>query len=62
MYYEGHASTSILHDASPDDVKGALESIPVIQGVDVDFSVPTSGACNASVINVVQASAAGPRR
>lgn len=38
-------------------MEDALSVIPVIiQGVDVEFSIATSGACNSTAINVIQAS------
>ena len=57
LYFEGHATTSILYDASEADVENALSTISVIQqGVDVEFSLADSGACNTTAINVIQAS------
>lgn len=47
---------SLPYDASEADVEDALSIIPVIQGVDVEFSIATSGACNSTAINVIQAS------
>lgn len=54
LYYEGHATGSILHDASESDVESALAIMPVVRGVNVDFSLPSSGACNSTAINVMQ--------
>lgn len=54
LYYEGYATTSILHDASEEDVRDAIETIPLIQSVDVKFSIPSSGACKIAAINVIQ--------
>lgn len=56
LYYEGYATASLSHDASEADIEDALSIVPVIQGVDVEFSMPTSGACNSTAINVIQAS------
>ena len=53
---EGYATVSLPYDASEADVEDALSIIPVIQGVDVEFSIATSGACNSTAINVIQAS------
>lgn len=44
----------MLYDADEEDVESALETISVLQDVDVTFSIPSSGACNTSVINVIQ--------
>lgn len=54
LYYEGHPTPSILYDASEADMEKALKSIPTIQGVAVEFSSPSSGACNSSAINVIE--------
>lgn len=56
LYYEGHPTPSIRYDASEEDVRAALSTIPVIQGVDVEFSMDSSGACNSTAINIIQAS------
>lgn len=56
LYYEGYATTSILYDASEEDVEVALSTISIIQGVDVDFSLGYSGACSSTAINIIQAS------
>ena len=62
LYYEGHPSTTISHAASAATVKAALSAIPAIRGVNVDFSVPSSGACNSAAINIIQVShALSPR-
>ncbi|CAM9684713.1 unnamed protein product [Pylaiella littoralis] len=55
LYYESYPSATLRHDASEADVETALSAIPVIQGgVNVDFSIPLSGACNSTAINVIQ--------
>lgn len=54
LYYEGHPTATISHAASAAMVQAALSAIPAIQGVNVDFSVPSSGACNSAEINVIQ--------
>lgn len=54
LYYEGYPSTTLSYDASEADVRAALSAIPAIQGVDVTFSIPGSGACNSAAINVIQ--------
>lgn len=54
LYYEGHATTSIVYNADEEDVESALKMISVLQDVDVTFSIPSSGACNTSAINVIQ--------
>lgn len=55
LYYEGYPTTTLLHDASEANVETALSAIPVIQGgVNVDFSIPSSGACNSTATNVIQ--------
>ncbi|CAM9607255.1 unnamed protein product, partial [Sphacelaria rigidula] len=54
LYYEGYASRTLLYDSDEEDVESALHSISILQGVDVTFSIPSSGACNTSAINVIQ--------
>lgn len=56
LYFEGYATASLSHDASEADVEDALSIVPVVQGVDVEFSIATSGACNSTAINVIQVS------
>lgn len=53
LYYEGHPTTTLSHDASAANVKAALSAIPAVQGVNVDFSIPLN-ACNSAAINVIQ--------
>lgn len=54
LYYEGYATPPLLYDASETDLEDALKSIPIIQGVAVEFSNPSSGACNSSATNVIE--------
>ncbi|CAM9494096.1 unnamed protein product [Scytosiphon promiscuus] len=54
LYYEGYPTTTLAHDASETDVEVALSAIQLIQGVNVEFSIPSSGACNSTAINVIQ--------
>lgn len=56
LYFEGYPTTTLLHDASEADVESALSSIPATQGINVEFSIPLSGACNSTAINVMQVS------
>lgn len=36
-------------------MEDALSIIPVLHGVDVEFSIPNSEACNSTAINIIQA-------
>ncbi|CAM9299639.1 unnamed protein product [Hapterophycus canaliculatus] len=54
LYYEGHPATTLPYDASEVDVQSALSAISLIQGVNVEFSIPSSGACNSTAINIIQ--------
>ncbi|CAM9660147.1 unnamed protein product [Choristocarpus tenellus] len=54
LYYEHQESTSIAFDANAADVEEALRDIPSVADVEVKFSVNASGACNSTVINVIQ--------
>ncbi|CAM9203672.1 unnamed protein product [Ectocarpus sp. 12 AP-2014] len=54
LYYEGYPTTDILYDASEADIESALAAIPDVQGANVEFSIPLSGACSSTAINVIQ--------
>lgn len=44
----GYPSTSIRWDATPSEIKAALESIPIISSVNVAFSIEAATACRST--------------